>query len=128
MLKRQDANNEFEIYGAKDILSPLYKSDFPANGRYHRLAYAGILDELLLDGNTRENLATFCQTLEEPELHKLMDDCINKNMIDKDEFPQTAEIEASCVRMLTNLWNAPEGAVGTSTTSSSHERSSKYDA
>ena len=124
MLKSQDTNNEFEIYGTKYILSALHKYDFPANDNYPRLAYAEILDELLFDGNTRENLATFCQTLEEPELYKLMDDCINKNMVDRDEFSQTVEIEASCVRMLTNPWNSSEGAVGTSTTSPSDERSS----
>jgi glutamate decarboxylase len=76
---------------------------------------------LLLDGNARQNLATFCQTWEEPELHQLMDDCIDKNMVDKDEYPQTAEIEARCVNMLSDLWNAPDAqnGVGTSTTGSS---------
>ena len=47
----------------------------------------------MLDGNSRQNLATFCQTWEEPEVHSLMDLAINKNMIDRDEYPQTAEIE-----------------------------------
>ena len=67
-----------------------------------------ISDELLLDGNARQNLATFCQTWEEPEVHQLMDICIDKNLIDKDEYPQTAELERRCVRMLAGLWNAPE--------------------
>ena len=73
-------------------------------------AFQCISDELLLDGNARQNLATFCQTWEETEVHRLMDLCINKNMIDKDEYPQTAEIERRCVQMLADLWNAPEGA------------------
>jgi glutamate decarboxylase len=115
------SDNRQGIYGAKDMLAPLPKSDFPVTGRDPRSAYLGIRDELLLDGNARQNLATFCQTWEEPELHQLMDDCIDKNMVDKDEYPQTAEIEARCVRMLADLWNAPDGAegVGTSTTGSS---------
>ena len=48
-------------------------------------------------------------------------DCIDKNMIDKDEYPQTAELEARCVHMLADLWNAPDAAntLGTSTTGSS---------
>ena len=33
---------------------------------------------------------------------------IDKNMIDKDEYPQTAEIEARCVAMLADLWGAPD--------------------
>ena len=40
----------------------------------------------MLDGNSRQNLATFCQTWAEPEVHKLMDECMDKNMIDKDEY------------------------------------------
>ena len=31
-------------------------------------------------------------------------------MIDKDEYPQTAEIERRCVHMLADLWNSPEAA------------------
>ena len=50
-----------------------------------------------------------------------MDDCIDKNMVDKDEYPQTAEIEKRCVQMLADLWNAPnpKAGVGSSTTGSS---------
>ena len=46
---------------------------------------------------------------------------VNKNMIDKDEYPQTAEIERRCVHMMADLWNAPEAAntVGASAIGSS---------
>ena len=42
-------------------------------------------------------------------------------MVDKDEYPQTAEIEARCVNMLSDLWNAPDphATMGCSTTGSS---------
>jgi hypothetical protein len=50
-------------------------------------------DELILDGNARQNLAAFCTTWVEPEARQLMAESIDKNMIDKDEYPQTAEIE-----------------------------------
>ena len=50
-----------------------------------------------------------------------MDECVDKNMIDKDEYPQTAEIEARCVHMLADLWNSPDAAktMGCSTAGSS---------
>ena len=75
----------------------------------------------MLDGNARQNLATFCQTWEEPEVLALMRLSINKNLIDRDEYPQTAEIERRCVHMMADLWNAPEAAntVGTSAIGSS---------
>jgi glutamate decarboxylase len=47
--------------------------------------------------------------------------CFDKNMIDKDEYPQTAELEMRCVHMLADLWHAPqpETAIGCSTIGSS---------
>jgi glutamate decarboxylase len=85
------------------------------------VAYQIIHDELMLDGNARLNVATFVTTWMEPQAQKLMTECFDKNMIDKDEYPQTAEIEARCVKMLSRLWHAPEAdeATGCSTTGSS---------
>jgi glutamate decarboxylase len=50
-----------------------------------------------------------------------MAECVDKNMIDKDEYPQTAELEGRCVRILADLWHAPDPrtAIGCSTTGSS---------
>ena len=80
-----------------------------------------VRDELLLDGLSRLNLATFVTTWMEPEAKELMADTFDKNMIDKDEYPQTAELERRCVNMISALWNADGrgGATGTSTTGSS---------
>jgi glutamate decarboxylase len=84
-------------------------------------AYQVIHDELMLDGNARLNLATFVSTWMEPEAEKLMSECFDKNMIDKDEYPQTAELEVRCVNILSRLWHAPdhETSTGCSTTGSS---------
>ena len=78
-------------------------------------------DELMLDGNARLNLATFVTTWMEPQVRELMTMTFDKNMIDKDEYPRTAEMELRCVNMLSHLWNSPdhEEATGTSTTGSS---------
>ncbi|MEU5973186.1 glutamate decarboxylase [Streptomyces sp. NPDC047315] len=84
-------------------------------------AYQLVHDELLLDGNSRLNLATFVTTWMEPQAGVLMGECRDKNMIDKDEYPRTAELERRCVAMLADLWHAPApaAAVGCSTTGSS---------
>ncbi|PNV33463.1 glutamate decarboxylase [Streptomyces sp. DH-12] len=84
-------------------------------------AYRLVHDELMLDGNARLNLATFVTTWMEPEAGLLMAECRDKNMIDKDEYPRTAELERRCVAMLADLWHAPDPAraVGCSTTGSS---------
>jgi len=84
-------------------------------------AYQLVHDELLLDGNARLNLATFVTTWMEAPAARLMAECVEKNMIDKDEYPQTAELERRCVSILANLWKAPDPdqALGCSTTGSS---------
>nr|WP_310650890.1 glutamate decarboxylase [Cellulomonas sp. P24] len=85
------------------------------------VAYELIHDELMLDGNARMNLATFVTTWMEPEARTLMAETVDKNMIDKDEYPQTAELEMRCVNILADLWHAPDqvAATGCSTTGSS---------
>ncbi len=96
-----------DVYDESSLGHILPQGIFPTHEASPRAVYQGIHDELMLDGNSRQNLATFCQTWVEPEVHKLMDECVDKNMIDKDEYPQTAAIELRCVRMLADLWNAP---------------------
>jgi glutamate decarboxylase len=85
------------------------------------MAYQIIHDELMLDGNARLNLATFVTTWMEPQAEKLIAEFSDKNMIDKDEYPQTAELEMRCVNILSRLWNSLDtgSATGCSTTGSS---------
>ena len=85
------------------------------------VAYQIVHDQLMLDGNARLNLATFVGTWLEPQARRLMDETFDKNMIIKDEYPQTAEMEMRCIDMISRLWNAPDpdDAPGCSTTGSS---------
>jgi glutamate decarboxylase len=102
-------------------LEPIPKFTMPEHASRPDAVYRLIHDELLLDGSSRLNLATFVTTWMEPEADKLMAEAFDKNMIDKDEYPQTAEIERRCVSMVAHLFNAPEDgdAVGASTIGSS---------
>ena len=124
MLHEKDNIREMiddDVYSSSDLSVSMPKFKFPEKENEPRHAYRVVADELMLDGNSRQNLATFCQTWLEPEIHDLMDLTIDKNMIDKDEYPQTAELEARCVHMMADLWNSPDAAntLGTSTTGSS---------
>ena len=84
-------------------------------------AYQVIHDEIFLDGNARQNLATFVTTWMEPQASALYAEAFDKNMIDKDEYLQTAAIEERCVHILADLWNSPEPrtTIGTSAIGSS---------
>ena len=52
----------------------------------------------MLDGNARFNLATFVTTWMDEEADRLYAATFDKNMVDKDEYPQTAEVESRCLR------------------------------
>ena len=110
-------------FGSADMARRAPDSAFPESEMRADVAYQMISDELFLDGNARQNLATFCQTWDDPYVHKLMDQSINKNWIDKEEYPQSAAIDLRCVNMVADLWNAPKPkngqATGTNTIGSS---------
>ncbi|TSD99477.1 glutamate decarboxylase [Skermania sp. ID1734] len=110
-------------------LNPIFARE-PGNVPRNRLpeselapevAYQLVHDELMLDGNARLNLATFVTTWMSPQARTLMTECFDKNMIDKDEYPRTADLEQRCVRILADLWHAedPDDPAGCSTTGSS---------
>jgi glutamate decarboxylase len=116
-----DPTSVDDVYASSDLSVCAPTNRFPDRAIDPRHAYTIVHDELMLEGNPRLNLATFCTTWFEPEARALLDEAMDRNIVDKDEYPQTAEIEARCVRMLADLWNAPSGAspMGTSTTGSS---------
>ena len=113
------------------VLTPMYarpgeavhapRHELPKFEMMPDTAFQFVRDELMLDGNARLNLATFVTTWMEPQAEALMALTFDKNMIDKDEYPRTADLEERCVNMLSRLWNSPDQdhAVGTSTTGSS---------
>ena len=124
---------------ARDLdINPVYvqvpdhvvtRDRIPEHGMLPDTALQVVRDELILDGNARLNLATFVTTWMEPQAERLMTECLSKNMIDKDEYPETAELERRCVSILAHLWHAPSvvphaghpdpGSTGCSTTGSS---------
>ncbi len=124
MLHFNDRKKEYPIVSPnmavfeEDTLMPvnkLNKGSVPA-AVAHRL----IKDELIDEGNARQNLATFCQTYMEPEVTELMAETLSVNAIDKSEYPKMTEIENRCVNIIADLWHAePSKAMGTSTVGSS---------
>jgi glutamate decarboxylase len=105
----------------KEAAATLPIHEIGDSGLDSETAYELISSELLLDGQARLNLATFVTTYMPAVAARLMAETADKNMIDKDEYPQTAEIEARCVNIIADMWNSPdhEQATGCSTTGSS---------
>lgn len=91
----------------------------PQHGIPGEAAYQIVHDEAMLDGNARLNLATFVTTWMDDYADRIYAQSYDKNMIDKDEYPATAGIEAKCTRIMASLWNAPGETVGVSTIGSS---------
>ncbi|MFV0316156.1 MAG: glutamate decarboxylase [Microthrixaceae bacterium] len=123
---RQDTNvddtimlNEVFLRPGEDSVLP--KFTIPEGQRLPETAYQIVHDEAILDGNARLNLATFVTTWMDDDARRLYSETYDKNMIDKDEYPQTAAIEDRCWRIIADLWHCPDvdNAIGTSTIGSS---------
>lgn len=113
-------------YTGRLSTDPIPALRLPDDAMEPSAAYRFIHDELMLDGSSRLNLATFVTTWMDPEAERLMAETFDKNMIDKDEYPATAAIESRCVAMVADLFHAENlrdddaaTAVGVSTIGSS---------
>lgn len=95
-------------YTGRLSTAPVPSLRLPDDPMDSQAAYRFIHDELMLDGSSRLNLATFVTTWMDPEAEKLMAETFDKNMIDKDEYPATASIEARCVSMVADLFHAED--------------------
>ena len=109
------------VFGTDEEARVAPKYEMPEGMRPGEVAYQIVHDEAMLDGNSRLNLATFVTTWMDDYARKVMTENMDKNMIDKTEYPQTAEIERRCVNILAKLWNSHEKpyCTGTSTVGSS---------
>ena len=109
------------VYASRSMAKAIPKYRLPDTGMSPDEAYTLIHDQLILDGNVKLNLATFVTTWMEPQARKLISETLDKNLIDKDEYPQTAKIEEYCIKMIAKLWNTPDisNIIGCSTVWSS---------
>jgi glutamate decarboxylase len=106
-------------YGNRFLLEPAPDHKLPPHGMRGVDAMRLIGEELVLDGIPQRNLATFVTTWMEPEAQRIIAENLHRNFIDHAEYPQTAEIEQRCIRMLASLFHAPGETTGARTQGSS---------
>src|SRR3954470_6280001 len=115
----QPVETHADLYGNAFLLSAAPDRRLPATGMSPTDAMRLLEEELILDGIPNRNLATFVTTWMEPEATRVIQDNLHRNYIDHAEYPQTAEIEQRCIRMLGDLYHAPGETTGTRTQGSS---------
>ena len=108
-----------ERYGNRFLLEPAPDNALPKHGMRSVDAMRLVEEELVLDGIPMRNLATFVTTWMEPEAQRVIAENLHRNFIDHAEYPQTAEIEQRCIRMLADLFHAPGETTGARTQGSS---------
>ncbi|HEV8526834.1 MAG TPA: glutamate decarboxylase [Actinomycetes bacterium] len=106
-------------YGNRFLLEPAPDNTLPEHGMRAVDAMRLIGEELVLDGIPMRNLATFVTTWMEPEAQRVIAENLHRNFIDHAEYPQTAEIEQRCIRILADLFHAPGETTGARTQGSS---------
>jgi len=118
-LTRKQIESLEGIYGNRYLLEPAPDNKLPKAGMSAEEALGLVQQEMVLDGLPMRNLATFVTTWMEPEADQLINESLRVNFIDHAEYPQSAEIEQRCIRMLADLFNAPGETTGTRTQGSS---------
>src|SRR5918995_4243981 len=106
-------------YGNRFLLEPAPDHKLPAHGMRGVDAMRLIGEELVLDGIPMRNLATFVTTWMEPEAQRIIAENLHRNFIDHAEYPESAEMEQRCIRMLADLFHAPGQTTGARTQGSS---------
>jgi len=106
-------------FGNRFLLQPAPDGQMPQAGMPAVDAMRLLGEELVLDGDPMRNLATFVTTWMEPEAQRLIAENLHRNFIDHAEYPQTAEIEQRCIRMIAHLFHAPGETTGARTQGSS---------
>ena len=101
-----------KAYGNRFLLEAAPDHQLPEHGMTATDAMRLVAEELVLDGIPMRNLATFVTTWMEPEAQRLIAGNLHRNFIDHAEYPQTAEIEQRCIRMLAHLFHAPGETTG----------------
>ena len=99
-------------YGNRFLREAAPDHQMPEHGMTSTDAMRLIEEELVLDGIPMRNLATFVTTWMEPEAQRIIAENLHRNFIDHAEYPQTAEIEQRCIRMLAHLFHAPGETTG----------------
>ena len=109
-----------ETFGKNSfLLRDAPDNELPPTGMDPLEAMRLIGEDLVLDGIPERNLATFVTTWMEPEAQRIIAENLHRNFIDHAEYPQTAEIEQRCIRMLASLFHAPGETTGARTQGSS---------
>jgi glutamate decarboxylase len=108
-------------YAARDFSHEVPKYRLPREGISAEGAFRLVHDELNLDGNPALNLASFVTSWMEPLAAMLAAETLGKNLIDEDEYPQTAVIHERVTSIIGHLFHAPAGErpIGTATIGSS---------
>lgn len=97
-------------FASRYIATPIPKDRMPEKTIPAPVAYQLIRDMRQLDANPRLNLASFVTTWMEPEVEKLIAESQSVNIIDQEQYPSSADIQARCVSMLANLYHAPDAS------------------
>lgn len=118
-LTREQIERLEKRYGNRYLLEPAPDDRLPRIGMSAEEAAGLIEKEMVLDGIPMRNLATFVTTWMEPEAERIIQENLHTNFIDHAEYPQTAEIEQRCIRMLADLFHAPGPTTGARTQGSS---------
>jgi glutamate decarboxylase len=110
-----DGDTLTPAFGSRYMSAAIPRNKLPEFSMDPRSAYHLIHDELQTQGNPTLNMASFATTIMDEECDRLISENVGVNFIDTEVYRANLDIQERCVRILSDLCNAPnpEKAWGT---------------
>lgn len=106
-MMKDDAQYTNSTFASRYMTEPIPKLDLPAKGLPAPIVSQVIKDMRALDAHPNLNLASFVTTWMEPEARALVDDSVNVNFVNADEYPSCTEMGNRCLSMIARLMHSP---------------------
>lgn len=97
-------------FGSRFMTEPIPKHSLPENSMNPDAAYHLIHDELQVQGNPTLNMASFVTTVMDEQAERLIRENLGVNYIDTEVYRGALEIQDRCIKILGNLFNAPDSS------------------
>lgn len=95
-------------FASRYMTAPVPKDAMPDQGLPAHVVSQIIKDMRALDAHPNLNLASFVTTWMEPEAQALMQDSLNVNFVNTEEYPSCSAMAKRCLSMLARLFRCPD--------------------
>jgi glutamate decarboxylase len=108
--KHKASNMIDSTFATRFMTEPIPEKTLPDTGVPANVAFQIIKDLRSLDTRPNLNLASFVTTWMEPEVRQLIQESLDVNFVNAEEYPSCNELSNRCIAMLASLFHSPSSS------------------